>query len=289
MLSIKGVEKVYPTGKAALRGVDLEVGLGVFGLLGPNGAGKSTLMEILSAGLEFESGSVSLNGSLDLASSPMKWRRSIGYLPQAFDFPTCATGRELMEEAGLLLSLSRGSLKNRINTLLEKVNLAWAADRYAAQYSRGMKQRLGIAMALLHDPPLLLFDEPTAGLDPVERALFRELLVSLAAKHAIILSTHIVPDVERCCDRIGVIDAGRVVYTGTAEELAARAQGFVWEVPLSAAGLEEEGSRRRMVAISRQGGEMIGRLVAATPPAPEAQPATATLDDAYFHLLGGRV
>lgn len=289
MLAIRGVEKVYPSGTAALRGIDLDIGKGVFGLLGPNGAGKSTLMEILSAGLEFERGTILLNGKLDLARSPMAWRRNIGYLPQAFDFPACATGRELMEEAGLLLSLPRRALAERTAALLEKVNLSWAADRYAAQYSRGMKQRLGIAMALLHDPPLLLFDEPTAGLDPVERALFRELLVSLSPHHAIILSTHIVPDVERCCDHIGVIDAGRVVYTGTGRELAARADGRVWEVPLSAAELEQESARRRMVGISRRGDEMIGRVVAENPPAPRAVPAAATLDDAYFHLLGGRV
>lgn len=288
MLEITGLRKIYPGGKVAIDGIDLSLGKGVFGLLGPNGAGKSSLVEILAANQEFESGSVLLDG-VNVAKSPAAWRRRIGYMPQAFDFPPNATGREMLVESAILLGLKPGREKDRISMLLERVNLSWAADRYAAQYSRGMKQRLGIALALLHSPLLLLFDEPTAGLDPVERALFRDLLLELASEHIVILSTHIVPDVERCCTRIGVLSAGRLVYLGTPGDLTAESKGMVWEVRMEADAIEAEIGKRRAVSVSRHRGISTARLVADRPPAPGAVNVSPNLEDAYFQLLGGRV
>lgn len=290
MLALRDVTKIYPTLRRALDGVSLDVGEGVFGLLGPNGAGKSTLMTILAAAMEFERGSATLDG-IDVRRRPAPWRAKLGVLPQSFDFLPQMTGLEVLEQAALLSGRSPRSLRGRMNELLERVNLVAAARREAATYSQGMKQRLGAAAAFLCEPRLVLLDEPTAGLDPEERVFFRELLAEQSRGRIVILSTHIVGDVERCCDALAVIDRGRVVYEGSPRALAARAQGRTWEGDIDrslAARLAEE---RRLVSL-KQAPASDGRarprarLLADERPGDWAQPAEPTLEDGYLALVG---
>ncbi len=285
-LEISGVTKVYPNLRRALDDVALTIGEGVFGLLGPNGAGKSSLMEILSGGLDFERGRVTIGGKIDLVRDAPLWRRNLGYMPQSFDFPHNVTGREVLEEAAVMSGLSPRRLKPRIDVLLERVNLAAAASRHAAGYSRGMKQRLAIAMALLADPVLLLLDEPTAGLDPEERVFFRELLASTSKGRVVILSTHIVSDIERCCSRIGVIVKGRVLFEGAPSALTGKLAARTWEMPVTPQQIDEWVRSRRLVALHERGNGAVARLLSAEKPGESAIPVEATLEDAYVEAIG---
>lgn len=288
MLSISNVVKIHPPAKRALDRVSLEIPDGVFGLLGPNGAGKSSLMEILAANLDWEGGTVVLDGNIDVRKNPREWRRRLGYLPQSFDFPAQTTGRELMEESALLLGLSPRKLKPRIDSLLERVNIHWAANRDASRYSRGMKQRLGFALSVLHDPRLLLLDEPTAGLDPEERVFFRDLLADIGQNRVVILSTHIVADIERCCSRIGVLDRGRAVFVGTMAELVNNARGRIWEAPAPAGGIDDLIGTRRVVSVVQGDSGARIRMVSQTSPMEGAERVSPGLEDAYMDLLEGR-
>ncbi len=285
-LDVSGVTKVYPNLRRALDGVSLSIGEGVFGLLGPNGAGKSSLMEILSGGLGFERGRVTLGGGIDLERDAPRWRRNLGYMPQAFDFPPNVTGREVMEEAAAMSGLSPRRLRARIDALFERVNLAHAASRNAAGYSRGMKQRLAIAMALLADPVLLLLDEPTAGLDPEERVFFRELLAGTSRGRVVVLSTHIVSDIERCCSRIGVLVQGRVLFEGAPAEFTRRLAARTWEMPVDSGQIDHWVRSRRLVALHERGDGAVARVLSPDQPSEGAVPVEATLEDAYVDAIG---
>ncbi|MCB2155180.1 ATP-binding cassette domain-containing protein [bacterium] len=284
-LTIQNVTKVYPTGRKALDGVDLEIGEGVFGLLGPNGAGKSTLMEILVGSLGFEAGRVTFDGS-DVGRHPVAWRRRLGYMPQTLDFVPNQTGEEYLQECCLLSGFTPRSARHRIAEFLERVNLTHAAKRAATGYSRGMKQRLAIAAALVTDPPLVLLDEPTSGLDPRERVFFRELLASVSSGRTVILSTHIVNDVERCCGQIGVLADGRILFTGAPQELIRGVEGRVWETTLPADQIDEWVESGRVVTMREEAGEVRARLVSADQPLPGARQVDAGLEDAYMHAVG---
>jgi ABC-type multidrug transport system ATPase subunit len=289
MLTVDAITKYYPPARRVLDAVSFEAGEGVLGLLGPNGAGKSSMMEILAANLDFEGGAATLDGRVDLRRHPARWRRLLGYLPQGFDFPPHTPARQLLHEFLLLLGLNPRRLRDRLDQYLDRLNLTNAIDRDAASYSRGMKQRLGFLAAVLHEPRLLLLDEPTAGLDPVERVFFRDLLAEGAAGRVAILSTHIVGDIEKCCHRIAVLDRGRLLYTGTPGALTARAVGRTWEHPIDEAGADRLAAARAAVAIRQQGGAFVARVVADEPPHPEAVAVSPTLADGYFDLLeGGR-
>jgi ABC-2 type transport system ATP-binding protein len=287
VLAISSLVKEYPPDKRALDGLTLDAGEGVLGLLGPNGAGKSSLMEILSAGLDQQSGSVVLDGSLDLRRHPRKWRANLGYMPQHFDFPPFLTGRELVRQALAFLGKLDRAGRGRMEELLERANLKWAADRHAASYSRGMKQRLGFVLAVVHQPRLLLLDEPTAGLDPLERVFFRDLLAEIAPGRVTILSTHIVEDVEKCCESLAVLHRGSLAYRGNAGDLIGRALGRVWEHPVEESEVDKASSTRRTVSIRFVEGRFVARVIADTQPNPDATPVEATLEDAYFDLLEG--
>jgi len=238
MLNIRELTKVYPGPVAALQGVDLEIGPGMFGLLGPNGAGKTTLMRILAGLLEPTAGSVSLDGE-DIVARPEKVRDRLGYLPQEFGFYPHLTGEAMLLHLLRLKGVDApGGLKKLAGGLLERVNLTPAAKRKVKTYSGGMRQRLGLAQAIAGDPRLIIVDEPTAGLDPEERLRFYRFLAELAEERTVILSTHIVEDVAVLCPRFAVIRSGRVVALTSPSEAKAAIAGKIWEGTVSASNLE---------------------------------------------------
>src|SRR5262245_1966455 len=225
MLSIEGLSKTYPGGVQALQGVTLTIGPGMFWLLGPNGAGKSTIMKILATLLEPDSGRVLFDGH-DLLAEKERIRALLGYLPQDFGFYPSLSARSMLEYLAALRGISQGAeRRRRVDELLDRVNLTEARNRKVGGFSGGMRQRLGIAQALLASPRLLIVDEPTAGLDPEERLRFHNLLAEISQEIVVLLSTHIVSDVSVLCSRMAVIDRGRIVADTTPGDAAARLEG----------------------------------------------------------------
>jgi ABC-2 type transport system ATP-binding protein len=268
----------------ALHGVSLALEPGVLGLLGPNGAGKSTLMRIVATVAKPSAGRVLWNGA-DLARAPDALRETLGYLPQDFGVYPNLTAREFLGYLAAAKGLDPRRSRARIDGLLELVNLAGAATRPVGGFSGGMRQRLGIAQALLNDPRVLIVDEPTAGLDPEERVRFRNLLAELGGERVVILSTHIVSDVEATATRIALLAGGRVLADGAPEALLHDAAGAVWECLVPSADLPALKDRHPVSAVLRRADGVLVRAIADAAPAPGARPATPTLEDAYLLAL----
>jgi ABC-type multidrug transport system ATPase subunit len=287
-LSIRNLLKQY---RGSVRGLDdfsLEVGPGVLGLLGPNGAGKSTLMRILATVTRPSAGVVTWNGT-DITREPDAVRAVLGYLPQDFGVYPNLNAIEFLEYIAAAKGLSGREVRPRIAALLELVNLSAASRRPLGGLSGGMRQRVGIAQALLNDPQLLIVDEPTAGLDPEERVRFRNLLAELSGDRIVILSTHIVSDVEATAGRIALIQRGRLVRHDSPEALLATAEGRVWEWLIAAEQLAALKERVLISGTARRGDGLRVRAVAEQPPSPEARPVAPTLEDAcLMHLAGDR-
>ena len=280
-LSITGVGKVYAGGMHALSDFSLEIEPGVLGLLGPNGAGKSTLMRILATITRATTGRVTWNGE-DIATRPDAVRAVLGYLPQDFGVYPHLNANEFLEYLAAVKAVPAAVAKQRIPELLTLVNLTEAAHRPLGSYSGGMRQRIGIAQALLNDPRLLIVDEPTVGLDPEERVRFRTLLSDLAGERIVLLSTHIVSDLESTADRIALIDHGRLVECDTPEQLLKRAEGRVWAWVVPSDRLTELKATHRVSSAVRRADGVHVRIVSATAPAADAIPAIPTLEDAYL-------
>jgi ABC-2 type transport system ATP-binding protein len=284
MIELEGITKTYADGLEALKGVSLRLDEGMFGLLGHNGAGKTTLLSILVLGLEPTSGRRVYDG-LDASSARARAaiRRRIGFLPQDFHPIGHLTGREYLLHCARLreVPLGRAALRRRVAELLEAVSLERAADRRAGEYSGGMKRRLGIAQALVHSPRLVVVDEPTAGLDPEERIRFRNLITDVAASTTVLLSTHIVEDVEATCPRLGVIAGGRLLFDGAPTELLRRAAGRLWQVPAGEPLIP--GAVEVTHRTDRQGG--IERVVYCESPVPGGTPRRPTLEESYAAFL----
>ncbi|PJB73415.1 MAG: ABC transporter ATP-binding protein, partial [Armatimonadetes bacterium CG_4_9_14_3_um_filter_58_7] len=222
--------KTYEGGIRALDGVQMQIGDGVFGLLGPNGSGKTTLMRIIATLLEPTSGAVSIDGN-DVRRRQSDVRKLLGYLPQEFGLYPSLTAWEFLDYMALLYNVEDTRQRERIvNESLERTNLTHLRDRKVGTFSGGMKQRLGIAQAILNSPKLLIVDEPTSGLDPEERIRIRSLLAELGGDRVIILSTHIVADIEAVADSIGVLHLGKVKFQGTPEELLRSIAGKTWQI-----------------------------------------------------------
>jgi ABC-2 type transport system ATP-binding protein len=279
-LEIEKLGKRYGRDRWALREFSLTLAPGILGLLGPNGAGKSTLMKILATVGHPTEGRVLWNGR-DIAREPDALRRVLGYLPQDFGIYPNLTAVEFLDYLAAARGLSAAVSRKRIEELLALVNLSDAARRAIGGFSGGMRQRLGIAQALLNDPELLIVDEPTVGLDPEERNRFRHLLTEMAGSRIVILSTHIVSDVEATAESIALIHQGRLVAHAAPEALIAAARGRVWEWPVAAAELPAVRSRCRVSGALRRGGEVLVRVVGAAP-APAAAAVEPTLEDAYL-------
>ncbi len=285
MLAVRDLAKTFGDGTVALQGIDLALDGGLFGLLGPNGAGKTTLLSILVLALEPSRGSRLYDGQ-DVSSPRHRraLRRQIGFLPQDFAPLAGLTGGEYLAHCGRLRfpGLPAALLRQRVRQVLDAVDLTAAANRPATTFSGGMRRRLGLAQALIHRPRLLVIDEPTAGLDPEERIRFRNLIADVAAAATVILSTHIVEDVEATCARIGVIAAGRMLFDGTPAELMRRLAGRLYLVspgtPLPPGSLD--------LGLRADGQAGTATVVATRQPIAGAQPREPDLESAYRAFLG---
>lgn len=283
-LSIDHAGKLYGGKFWALQDFSLDIGPGILGLLGPNGAGKSTLMRILATITKATRGTVLWNG-VDTARSPDVLRAVLGYLPQDFGVYPNLNAVEFLEYLAAAKGLDSRSARRRIDELLVLVNLTDVRKRPLGGYSGGMRQRVGIAQALLNDPQVLIVDEPTTGLDPEERVRFRNLLSELAADRIVILSTHIVPDVEACATTIALVSHGRLISHSSPEELLRSVDGKVWEWIVPSADLPAIRQRySTSSAIHRSDGVHV-RLVADNQPAAGAFAAAPTLEDAYLYAM----
>jgi ABC-2 type transport system ATP-binding protein len=283
-LSIKNVSKQYRRDVWGLCDFSLELGAGVLGLLGPNGAGKSTLMRILATVTNTTGGAVMWNG-VDIAKHPDSLRQVLGYLPQDFGVYPNLNALEFLEYIAAVKGLDGKSAKRRIDELLQLVNLVDSARRPLGGFSGGMKQRVGIAQALLNDPQLLIVDEPTAGLDPEQRVHFRNLLADLSGERIVILSTHIVSDVEATATSIAIINKGRRITHAAPETILRAVEGKVWTW---VAPSEEVAKLRQSHLISSTARRSDGvhvRVVSARQPDLTAEPVSATLEDAYLYLI----
>ncbi|MEQ8765684.1 MAG: ABC transporter ATP-binding protein [Planctomycetota bacterium] len=283
MLEVRSLVKVYPGPVAALQGIDLDIGTGMFGLLGPNGAGKTTFMRILAGLLEPTSGSVHLDGE-DVVSKPEHMWERLGYLPQDFGFYPHLTGRKMLRHLLKLKGVqSQSGLKALTSELLDRVNLTFAADRKVRGYSGGMRQRLGIAQAIAGDPRVIIVDEPTAGLDPEERLRFYRLLSELAENRIVILSTHIVEDVAVLCPRFVIIRSGRLVTETTPGEARSAIEGHIFEGTVDADRLAELQSRHTVTQSILVEGRHRARIYSPHSEVPDGfHAASATLEDAYL-------
>ncbi|MEV4096080.1 ABC transporter ATP-binding protein [Streptosporangium saharense] len=287
MLEIVDVTKVYKGGKHAVDNLTMRLGTGILGLLGPNGAGKSSLMRIAATVTRPTSGSVTFNGE-DVLAKPDTLRRVLGYLPQDFGVYPNLTAREFLSYLAAAKGVSARSARARIDELLELVNLTEAARRPLGKYSGGMLRRVGIAQALLTDPQVIIVDEPTAGLDPEERVRFRNLLSDLAADRVVMLSTHIVSDIESVASDIAVIAAGRLRRRGTPEELLREVEGHVWEVVADSSAVAQIQARHVVNRMVRTSAGVRMRLLSPVQPYAEAVVVTPDLEDAYLAIINGR-
>jgi len=287
MLVVRDLVKLFPGPVAALRGVDLDLPVGLFGLLGPNGAGKSTLMKILAGLLEPTSGSVELDG-VDVVAAPEHMWERLGYLPQDFGLYPNLTGRGMLEHLLRLKGVHAAGGRRRLaDELLERVNLAGAASRKVRGYSGGMRQRLGIAQAMAGDPRVLIVDEPTAGLDPEERLRFYHLLAELARDRIVLLSTHIVEDVAVLCPAFAVIREGKLVARTTPREARAALRGTIFEGSVPDEGLPALRSRHAVTQVLLSEGQNRVRVhvPAGSEPPPGFEPREPSLEDAYLALM----
>ena len=283
MLEVRNLGKTYRGGVEALGGIDLSIPAGMFGLLGPNGAGKSTLMRTLAAIQLPDQGSIHFDG-IDVLADPAALRRRLGYLPQYFGAYPHASCRTMLRHMALLKGLQDDkSTSSRIDELLELTNLADHAGRPVTQFSGGMRQRFGIAQALLNDPALLILDEPTAGLDPEERMRLYNLLSQLSGERVVLLSTHIVDDVEQLCSKVAIVHGGKVAAAGTTGALVEELDGAVWE----SGDLVDPGHPAVHLSTAYRRGMPVHRYFADSQPGEGFTQAEATLEDRYFLELQG--
>ena len=283
-LTIAHLSKQYRRDFWGLRDFDLELGSGVVGLLGPNGAGKSTLMRMLATITQPTAGTIQWNGA-DIVKSPDTLRTMLGYLPQDFGIYPNLSGLEFLEYMAAIKGLDAKSARRRIDELLTVVNLVHAAKRPLGGYSGGMKQRIGIAQALLNDPQLLIVDEPTVGLDPEERVRFRNLLSDLSGERIILLSTHIVSDVEATATEIVIINHGRKLQHAAPEKLLQLLEGQVWQWIVPSETLPALKQKHIVSGTVRRADGVQVRVVSASAPSPEAQPVSPSLEDVYLQLV----
>ena len=282
-LTITGLSKTYPNGVRALRDLSLTIGNTMFGLLGPNGAGKSSLMRTIATLQDPDSGSIDLDG-IDVLKQKDEVRKVLGYLPQEFGVYPKISALDLLEHLAVLKGVTaRGERRDMVDALLKQTNLWDARKKALSTYSGGMKQRFGIAQALLANPRLIIVDEPTAGLDPAERNRFLNLLASIGRNVTVILSTHIVDDVQELCSRMAIIAAGQVLLEAAPAEALAALDGQLWSrVVKTDDELRALEAELNIVSTHLVGGEHEVRVFAASSPGEGFRPSPSGLEDVYF-------
>ncbi len=286
-LIIEHLGKEYKRGFWGLKDFSLEIKPGILGLLGPNGAGKSTFMRMLATITKPTDGTITWNGT-DVVKSPDTLRAVLGYLPQDFGVYPNLNAIEFLEYMAAIKGLDANSAKKRIDELLQLVNLVEAAKRPLGGYSGGMKQRVGIAQALLNDPQLLIVDEPTVGLDPEERVRFRNLLSDLSGERIVILSTHIVSDVEATATHIALVNKGQLLRDDAPENLLKELENKVWEWTVHSDDLSALKQKHIISGTIRRSDGVQVRVVSNEKPNENAQNVSANLEDAYLHFIGGK-
>ena len=287
-LQIENLSKRYSNGVQALENVSLTIPTGMFGLLGPNGAGKSTLMRTLATLQEADSGAVSL-GDIDVLKEKEELRRHLGYLPQEFGLYPKVTALDMLDHFAMLKGIRNARERHKVvHALLEKTNLLAARKRQLGTFSGGMKQRFGIAQALLGDPKLIIVDEPTAGLDPEERNRFHNLLAEIGANTIVILSTHIVSDVNDLCPQMAILHRGQVIQAGEPKALTASLRNRVWRKFIDKTALAAHEGEFRVIAARLQSGQLLIHVYSQGRPDALFEPVEADLEDFYFFAMKAR-
>ena len=285
MLTVTNLVHVYGNGTRALDGVSLEVPKGMFGLLGPNGAGKSTLMRSIATLQTPTSGSIRF-GDIDVIAQPDQLRRTLGYLPQDFGVYPRVSAWELLDHMAILKGVANGKArKETVESLLNQVNLWAVRNKAVAGFSGGMRQRFGIAQALIGQPQLIIVDEPTAGLDPEERNRFLNLLAEIGENVVVILSTHIVEDVADLCPKMAVLAGGRIQLEGAPAELMKALQGRVWKKTIDKAALEDHRARYQVISTRLFAGRTVIHVLADADPGEGFELVDGGLEDVYFSTL----
>jgi ABC-2 type transport system ATP-binding protein len=285
MLEIRELSKTYTNGVQALKNVTLQIPNGMFGLLGPNGAGKSTLMRTIATLQDPDQGSIHLNG-LDVLANKPAVRAQLGYLPQEFGLYPKVTAEAMLDHFAMLKGVvARGERRAVVEALLQQVNLWEVRKRRLGTYSGGMRQRFGIAQALIGKPALMIVDEPTAGLDPEERNRFLNLLAEIGENVVVILSTHIVEDVTDLCPRMAIISQGRVLLSGQPVEALRALEGRVWRRKVANSAIEEYKARFSVLSTRLVGGKTVLHVLSDGAPEEGFEPVAPDLEDVYFGQL----
>lgn len=288
-LQINNISKTYPNGVQALREVTLTIPNGMYGLLGPNGAGKSTLMRILATLQEPDSGSIYLD-NLNLLQQKDEVRQTLGYLPQDFGLYPNAKAEDLLDYFAVLKGIThRASRREVVEALLKQTNLWDKRRQKLGGFSGGMKQRFGVAVALLGNPKLMIVDEPTAGMDPAERVRFLNLLSELGENSVVLLSTHIVEDVSEVCTRMAIISKGQILQEAEPLTAVEELHGLIWRRIVEKSALPELEREHKVISTRLLSGRTVVHVFSATDPGPGFEVVAPDLEDVYFATMGGHV
>lgn len=285
MLEINNLNKTYPNGVKALNNVSLSISHGMFGLLGPNGAGKSSLMRTLATLQEPDQGDIHFSG-INILKDPQVLRSQLGYLPQDFGVYPRMSARDMLDHLAILKGIAHGKTRKQvINQLLEQTNLTEVAGKAVASYSGGMRQRFGIAQALLGDPKLIIVDEPTAGLDPEERNRFHNLLSEIGENIVVILSTHIVEDVSDLCPQMAIMVQGSIKAQGAPADLIANLNGKIWQKFIDKNEIDQFRQEYQLISSKLVTGRTVIHIVSDTDPGNGFESVVANLEDVYFSTI----